>query len=150
MLTARTSDDDTESGLDSGADDYLTKPFENKILAARLRALLRRPPIVAGPVVTVGDLQWDPVTRTARRDGQELKLRPMVGNLLEFLMLHPGQFFPSKALLLRVWHDDSTAGLDTVRAHVKLLRRSVDVPGQPSYIETERHRGYRLVERVQA
>lgn len=146
MLTARTSDDDTEMGLDSGADDYLTKPFENKVLAARLRALLRRPPMSTGPVLTAGDLSYDPVSGTVSRNGEELHLRPMVLKLLEFLMRHPGQFFTPDALLERVWHDDSLASLDTVRAHVKLLRRSVDVPDKPSIIETVRHRGYRLIQ----
>src|SRR5579883_3318950 len=140
MLTARTTDDDTEEGLDSGADDYLTKPFENKVLAARLRALLRRPPLCSEPVLKAGDISFDPVTGTASRSGAELHLRPMVLKLLEFLMRHPGQFFTAEALLERVWHDDSLASLDTVRAHIKLLRRAVDEPGKLSIIETERHR----------
>lgn len=145
MLTARTADDDTEKGLDAGADDYLTKPFENKILAARLRALLRRPPVCLEPVMSIGDLKWDPSTGRASRGGEEIHLRPMVAKLLDFLLRHPGQFFTAEALLERVWHDDSTAALETVRAHIKLLRKSVDIPGNQSLIETERHRGYRLV-----
>jgi DNA-binding response OmpR family regulator len=72
----------------------------------------------------------------------------MVLNLLEFFLRHPGQFFTADALLDRVWRDDSLASLDTVRAHIKLLRRSVDKPGLPSLIETERHRGYRLVKNL--
>ena len=145
MLTARTSDDDTEHGLDAEADDYLTKPFENKVLAARLRALLRRPPTCFAPLMRSGCITWDPVTGTASRAGVELRLRPMVAKLLEFFLRHPGQFFTPEALLERVWHDDSTAGLDTVRAHIKLLRKSIDTSGNPSLIETERYRGYRLV-----
>lgn len=145
MLTARTSDDDTETGLDAGADDYLTKPFENKVLAARLRALLRRPPLCAEPVLSAGDIAFDPATGIASRSGEELQLRPMVVKLFEFLLRHPKQFFTAEALLERVWHDDSLASLDTVRTHIKLLRRSIDVAGQPSIIETERHRGYRLM-----
>ncbi len=144
MLTARTSDDDIAYGLDAGADDYLTKPFENKVLAARLRALLRRPPLCSEPVLKAGEISFDPVTGTASRAGEELHLRPMVLKLLEFLMRHPGQFFKAEALLVRVWHDDSVASVDTVRAHIKLLRRAVDVKERPSIIETERHRGYRL------
>ncbi|HEY9777777.1 MAG TPA: response regulator transcription factor [Planktothrix sp.] len=144
MLTARTSDDDTEIGLDAGADDYLTKPFENKVLAARLRALLRRPPNCASPVMTIGDLTFEPATATVKRNGQEVHLRPMVLKLFEFMLRHPNQFFTAEALLERVWHDDSLASLDTVRAHIKLLRQSLDVPDQTSIIETERHRGYRM------
>lgn len=145
MLTARTSDDDTELGLDAGADDYLSKPFENKVLAARLRALLRRPPMCLQPVLKVGDITWDPSVGSASRAGKEIHLRPMVAKLLEFFLRHPGQFFTPEALLDRVWHDDSAAALETVRAHIKLLRKSIDTPGCTSLIETERHRGYRLV-----
>lgn len=144
MLTARTSDDDTTAGLDAGADDYLTKPFENKILAARLRALLRRPPICTATILTAGKVTFDPVTGSASKSGRELHMRPMVLKLLEFLMRHPGQFFTAEALLGRVWHDDSLASLDTVRTHIKLLRQSVDDSTMPSLIETERNRGYRL------
>jgi DNA-binding response OmpR family regulator len=71
MLTARTSDDDTEKGLDAGADDFLTKPFENKVLEARLRALLRRPPLCTDPILIVGNISFDPITRTVSRDGIE-------------------------------------------------------------------------------
>lgn len=145
MLTARTSSEDTEHGLDAGADDYLTKPFENKVLAARLRALLRRPPTCLAPVLKVADLTWDPVTGTATLAGTELRLRPMVAKLLEFFMRHPDQFFTPEALLERVWHDDSVAGLSTVRAHIKLLRRSIDTPNRRSLIQTERTRGYKLL-----
>lgn len=144
MLTAKTSDDDTETGLDAGADDYLTKPFENKVLAARLRALLRRPPVCVEPIMQIGDITWDPALGVAKRCGEELHLRPMVAKLLDFFMRHPGQFFTTEALLQRAWHDDSVASLETVRAHIKLLRQSIDPPGAPSMIETERHRGYRL------
>jgi DNA-binding response OmpR family regulator len=145
MLTAKTSDSDTEAGLDAGADDYLTKPFENKVLAARLRALMRRPPVCMEPVIQVGDITWYPATRRALRGELEIHLRPMVAKLFEFFLHHSGQFFTAEALLDRVWHDDSLASLQTVRAHIKLLRRSLDTVGKPSLIETERHRGYRLL-----
>lgn len=146
MLTARTSDDDTETGLDAGADDYLTKPFENKVLAARLRALLRRPPLTSHPILSAGELSLDPATGKVTRAGEELHLRPMVLKLFEFLLRHQGQFFTPDAVLQRVWHDDSLASLGTVRAHIKLLRKSVDLPGRKSIIETERHRGYRIAQ----
>jgi len=144
MLTARTTDDDIEEGLDAGADDYLAKPFEDKVLAARLRALLRRPPVCAEPVLTAGNISWDPARNAAFRDGKELYMRPMVAKLFEFFLRHPAQFFTADALLERVWHDESLATHETVRAHVKLLRKVIDLPGQPSLIETERNRGYRL------
>lgn len=145
MLTARTTDDDTEQGLDAGADDYLTKPFENKVLAARLRALLRRPPVCAQPIIKIGALSWDPARGVASRDGVDLHMRPMVAKLFEFFVRHPNQFFSADALIERVWHDESIATHETVRAHVKLLRKVIDVEGQPSLIQTERNRGYRLL-----
>lgn len=145
MLTAKTSNDDIESGLDVGADDYLTKPFENKILAARLRALLRRPAVSLEPLLTVRDITWDPATGSAKRDGKDLRLRPMVAKLFEFFLRHQGQFFTAEALLERVWHDESMVSLETVKTHIKLLRRAIDTKGCPSLIETERHRGYRLI-----
>lgn len=144
MLTCRDSTDDKEKGLDSGADDYLTKPFENKELAARLRALLRRPSTFTGTVLKAGRISLDPSTRRLFRDGLEISARPMVINLLEFLLRHQDQFFSAEALLNRVWHDDSMASLDTVRAHIKLLRKSIDLPGETSLIKTERNKGYRL------
>lgn len=144
MLTARSSADDTEFGLDAGADDYLAKPFENKVLAARLRALLRRPTMCSEPVLTVKNISFDPSTGVTSRDGQELHLRPMVSKLLEFFLRHPNQFFSADALMQRVWHDDSMASPETVRAHIKLLRKALDTPGEGSIIDTERHRGYRL------
>jgi DNA-binding response OmpR family regulator len=98
------------------------------------------------PVLKAGDICLDPATGTASRSGEELHLRPMVLKLLEFLMRHPGQFFTAEALLERVWQDDSLASLDTVRSHIKLLRRVIDLPGRESIIETERFRGYRLRE----
>jgi len=144
MLTARTSDDDTEAGLDAGADDYLTKPFENKVLAARLRALLRRPPVCSEPILSIGELSWDPAQGSVKLSNQQLSLRPMVGKLLEFFMRHPEQYFTAEALLERVWHDECDTSLESVRAHIKLLRKAIDVPGRPSFINTERHRGYKF------
>ncbi len=145
MLTARTTDDDTEEGLDAGADDYLTKPFENKVLAARLRALMRRPPVCVEPLVTIGDITWDTVRGVASRDGVDLHMRPMVAKLFGFFARHPNQFFSADALIERVWHDESIATHETLRAHIKLLRKVIDLPGRDSMIETERNRGYRLI-----
>lgn len=144
MLTCRDSADDKELGLDTGADDYLTKPFENKELAARLRALLRRPASFTGTHLKAAWISFDPVSRRLYFDGAEISARPMVINLLEFLLRHQGCFFSAEALLSRVWHDDSLASLDTVRAHIKLLRKTIDKKGQSSLIKTERNKGYKL------
>ena len=143
MLTAKSLVTDKEVGLDTGADDYLTKPFDYKELLARVRALLRRPTSVSGTILTVGDIALDPVTCLVTKSGAEIHLRPKVYSLLEFFMRHPNQLFTAEALLERVWLDDSTASPDTVRTHLKLLRRSLS-SNNDELIRTIRNRGYML------
>ncbi|MBA3856916.1 MAG: DNA-binding response regulator [Cyanobacteria bacterium PR.3.49] len=142
MLTAKTTIDDKEKALDLGADDYLTKPFHSRELLARTRALLRRPQSMAQTVLRAGDLELDPVSCTVLKSGKTLKLRPKVYSILEFFMRHPNQVFSPETILERVWMDDSSASIDTVRTHIKLLRRSIDSSGQESLIENVRNRGY--------
>jgi len=143
MLTAKTRLDDKELGLDSGADDYLTKPFEHRELQARIRALLRRPTSLASIVLTVGDIALDPATCVVTKAGVAVKLRPKVYSLLEFLMRHPNQVFSADAILERVWLDDAMVSTDTVRAHFKLLRKSLELQ-EDALIKTVRNRGYML------
>jgi len=143
MLTAKTRLDDKELGLDSGADDYLTKPFEHRELQARIRALLRRPTSMASIVLTVGDIALDPATCVVTKAGVAVKLRPKVYSLLEFLMRHPDQVFSADAILERVWLDDAMVSTDTVRAHFKLLRKSLGLQ-EDMLIRTVRNRGYML------
>lgn len=146
MLTAKTSVDDKEQGLDQGADDYLTKPFEIKEFLARVRALLRRPSTsLAGTTLVAGDLTLDPVTCQVTKGGKEIRLRPKLYSLLEFLMRHPNQVFSGEAILERVWTDDSMASSETVRTHIKLLRQAIDSSGDTSLVRTIRNRGYMLV-----
>jgi len=144
MLTAKTRLEDKEQGLDAGADDYLTKPFEHRELQARVRALLRRPSSLASTVLAVSNITLDPATCIVTLDGAEIKLRPKVYSLLEFLMRHQNQVFSAEAILERVWLDDAMVSTDTVRAHFKLLRRSLGI-SEGTLIKTVRNRGYMLV-----
>jgi DNA-binding response OmpR family regulator len=144
MLTGKGDIADKESGLDSGADDYLTKPFEIRELSARLRALIRRPHEVLKTVLTVGPLVLDPVLHQVTKNGATLKLPPIEFALLEFLMRNENKVYKAKELLNHVWAAEQEAGPETVRTSVSRLRQQIDVPGQPSLIENMHGVGYRI------
>lgn len=144
MLTAKAEVADKALGLDLGADDYLTKPFHPQELLARVRALLRRPHSLAAVLLTAGAITLDPATCQVTRNGEDVHLRPKVFSLLEFFMRHPDQVFSSEAILERVWMDDSLASPDTVRTHIKLLRKSIGETGDSGLIKNVRNRGYML------
>lgn len=144
MLTAKSRLEDKERGLDAGADDYLVKPFEHRELQARVRALLRRPTSMASTILKAADITLDPSTCIVTRAGAEVKLRPKVYSLLEFLMRHPNQVYSAEAILERVWLDEAMVSTDTVRAHFKLLRKSLAIK-EGTLIKTVRNRGYMLV-----
>jgi DNA-binding response OmpR family regulator len=145
MLTARGELDDKEKGLDSGADDYLTKPFHLREFQARVRALLRRgSSSAASNVLSVGTVALDTVARKVTRDGAEVRLEPKEFNLLEFLLRHPNQAFNADALITRVWQSDTEVSTDAVRVYVRMLRKKLDVEGKPSIVETVHGSGYRL------
>lgn len=144
MLTGRGSIPDKETGLDAGADDYLTKPFHLKELSARVRALLRRPGQVAGNTLKAGNLVLDTTSYKVLKDGQEIHLPRMEFALLEFLMRHQGQVFSTEALLDRVWTSDSEKSPETIRTSVKKLRSKIDTDGQPSIIRNVHGVGYKL------
>jgi DNA-binding response OmpR family regulator len=144
MLTARASILDKEAGLDAGADDYLTKPFNLRELSARVRALLRRPATQPVTSFTIGNLSLDRRTCKVTRDGEEIALHPKEFGLLEFLMRNAGQVFNAEQLIDRIWGSDSNIVSDTVRTHIKTLRKKIDVPGEPSLIQNVRGLGYKI------
>ncbi len=144
MLTAKSSLDEKEEGLDAGADDYLTKPFHLRELAARVRVLLRRPPLVIYSELSVGNVVMNLSECKVTKAGREVHLLPKEYRLLEFLLRHPRQVFSSELLFNRVWESDTSACLDTVRAHIMRLRSKLDTAGKPSIIETVPRVGYRI------
>jgi len=145
MLTARAEEADKIGGLDAGADDYLTKPFSNNELLARIRALLRRKaPEALDTAVEVGSLRLDPSTHRVTCAGQELKVGPTEFRLLRFLMTHPERVHSRSQLLDRVWGDHVFIEERTVDVHVKRLRESLTPGGCAPMIETVRGAGYRF------
>lgn len=146
MLTAKGAENDKELGLDSGADDYLTKPFSVKELSARIRALLRRPHTTLSNIIEVKNLKLDSVKHTLTKDNNNIQLLPKEFALLEFFMRHPDEIFSSDALLDRVWHSDSEATPDAVRTCLKRLRKKIDgeLSETMSYIQTVPKLGYKL------
>ena len=144
MLTARSSIDDRAEGLDSGADDYLPKPFHAKELNARLRALIRRASQATTTVLHIGTLVLDPVARKVEKEGVELKLEPKEFNLLEFMMRNANTVFSAEALIDRVWESETLVSTDAIRTYIKGIRKKVDTDGEPSIIATVHGVGYRL------
>src|SRR5262249_24106495 len=134
-----------ETGLDSGADDYLTKPFHFKELAARLRALLRRPAGVNRNELKAGDITLNPGSHQVFRGDDEISLQPKEFALLEFLMRHPNQPFSAEAIIDRVWMSESDALPDTVRIQIMRLRKKIDTDEKHSMIRTIHRVGYMLV-----
>ena len=143
MLTGKSEITDKETGLDAGADDYLTKPFHPRELSARVRALLRRSGDLKQNVLTCGDLELDPQGFKVTKGGKEVALLPKEFALLEFFLRHPNQVFSPEALLDRVWSAESEASPDTIRVHITKLRGKIDNEGQPSMIKTIHRQGYK-------
>jgi two-component system phosphate regulon response regulator PhoB len=151
MLTARSEEADKLSGLDAGADDYLTKPFSTKELLARIRAVLRRKaPEALDSAVEVGPLKLDPATRRVSREGQEVRVGPTEFRLLHFFMTHPERVHSRSQLLDRVWGDHVFIEERTVDVHVKRLREALNPVNCSQMIETVRGAGYRLTQQVQS
>jgi len=145
MLTARSEEADKVSGLDAGADDYLTKPFSANELLARIRALLRRQsPDALDTAVEVGTLKLDPATRRVTSRGREVKIGATEFKLLHFLMTHPERVHSRTQLLDRVWGDHVFIEERTVDVHIKRLRETLTPVDCQHMIETVRGAGYRL------
>jgi DNA-binding response OmpR family regulator len=149
MLTARDSIDDRILGLDSGADDYLLKPFAFGELAARVRSLLRRD-VGGTSVLRVGPLELDAARHSARRADRELDLTAKEFALLRYFMAHPGEVVSQEELLEHVWDEHADPFTNTVRVTVGTLRRKVTINDEEALIETVIGRGYRLRDDVSA
>jgi DNA-binding response OmpR family regulator len=144
MLTARAETDDRVAGLDSGADDYLVKPFERQELLARIRALLRRRPPRGAASIEVGDLRLNPDTREVRRGEREIELTNREFELLEFLMRNERLVISRERLLDEVWGYDPMAATNTIDVFISNLRRKLEAGEEPRLLHTKRGAGYVL------
>ncbi|HEY8603287.1 phosphate regulon transcriptional regulator PhoB [Tsuneonella suprasediminis] len=145
MLTAREAEDDRIRGLETGADDYLTKPFSPRELLARVSAVMRRiRPALAGESITVGDLTLDPVAHRVERRGRALQLGPTEYRLLKFLMENPGRVFSRNQLLDGVWGTGSDIELRTVDVHIRRLRKAIEMENAKDPVRTVRGAGYSI------
>jgi two-component system, OmpR family, phosphate regulon response regulator PhoB len=145
MLTARAMEHDKVSGLEAGADDYLTKPFSPKELAARIQAVLRRrAPELADSVVQIGDLRLDPASRRVTAAGEPVQLGPTEFRLLHFFMTHPERIYTRAQILDLVWGDHVFIDERTVDVHIRRLRKELEATGHDRLIDTVRGSGYGL------
>ncbi len=146
MATARDGVADRITGLDTGADDYLVKPYSVQELIARLRALLRRPESALSTVYQVGDLELDTATRVARRATRTIELTTKEFMVLEYLMRNSGRVLTREQISEHAWDANYDPFSNVIDVYVARLRRKVDQPGEPQLIETVRGAGYRLAE----
>jgi DNA-binding response OmpR family regulator len=144
MLTAKDGEWDEVEALDTGADDYLTKPFSFAVLVARLRAIMRRGSAERPVVLRAGDLQLDPASRRAWRGDVEVDLTSREFAVLEFLLKHRGDVVSKRDVLAHVWDYDFDGDLNIVEVYVRHLRNKIDRPFGKACIETVRGAGYRV------
>jgi two-component system OmpR family response regulator len=145
MLTAKGTIGDRVQGLDTGADDYLPKPFSFDELLARIRALLRRPTAGAGTTYTIGDIKINSISKTVEKEGRPIHLTAKEFQLLEYLAARKGEVLSKDQLLDHVWSDDSRVQHNTVETFVANLRKKVDRPGGENVVRTVRGFGYTAV-----
>lgn len=144
FLTARATVDHRVAGLEAGADDYLTKPFAFAELLARLRALLRRPPLQPDQILRIGDLELDPLRRIVRRNGIPVDLSPREFALLAYLMRHAGQALTRTQIAEQIWSLDFAGDSNVVDVYIGYLRRKLNLGQSGVRIQTVRGVGYRL------
>jgi len=145
MLTARGEEEDRVRGLDTGADDYVTKPFSPRELVARVGAVLRRVrPALAGETLTYSDIEMDTVGHKVKRGGDVVPLGPTEFRLLKHFLEHPGWVFSRERLLDSVWGRDSEIEPRTVDVHIRRLRKAINQGGRSDIIRTVRSAGYAL------
>src|SRR5205809_572565 len=143
MLTARGEESDRIRGLETGADDYVTKPFSPRELVARVKAVLRRVrPALAGEQLRFADLQMDIVGHKVKRAGRTIPLGPTEFRLLRHFLEHPGRVFSRERLLDAVWGRDRDIEIRTVDVHIRRVRQAINLDGQPELIRTVRSAGY--------
>jgi two-component system, OmpR family, phosphate regulon response regulator PhoB len=145
MLTARAMEQDKISGLEAGADDYLTKPFSPRELAARIKAVLRRrAPELADDVIEIHGVRLDPAARRVTADGRPVEMGPTEFRLLHFFMAHPDRIYSRSQLLDHVWGDHVFIEERTVDVHIRRLRKALEPGGKDQLIDTVRGSGYGL------
>ncbi|MCJ1966631.1 response regulator transcription factor [Candidatus Nanosynbacter sp. TM7-087] len=147
MLTARDAERDIVEGLDTGADDYLAKPFSFDVLLARIRALLRRPNEKLEEVLQVGDLKLDPSSKKVTRASQEINLTAKEYGVLEYLMRNKGKVLSKEQIISHVWDFDADVLPNNVELFVMFLRRKIDKPFKSKLIHTVSGFGYKLEEK---
>lgn len=146
MLTAKSQETDVVRGLDTGADDYLAKPFAFNVLSARVRALLRRPRSAASEVLEYADISLDPAGKQVRRAGKLVQLSAKEFAILEYFMRNPERILSKNNILTHVWDFDSDVLPNNVESFIKLLRNKIDRPFKKPLIQTVRGFGYKLSE----
>lgn len=144
MLTVQSATMNTIDALEAGADDYLTKPFSFAELIARIRALLRRPPVLQTDILECDDLQLNTLNQRVVRAGQELYLARKEFMLLEYLLRNAGTILSRQKILEHVWEDSADPFSNTIEMHIFMLRKKVDVPFARKLIHTIPGRGYKL------
>lgn len=143
MVTGHTAFSERETGLDTGADDYVSKPFNLKELSARIRAQIRRSSGQTSNLLKINGLELDPINYKLKKQGQEIHLLPKEFALLEFFMRNHGKIFSGDALMQRIWHSETEATTNALRSALKRLRQKIDDSGD-SMIETVHGVGYRF------